>query len=116
MFNRGSYDQGSLECLKVRGYMVCFGESSGALDPLPLSALAAKSLFLTRPSLRRYTCSRDELVETASEVFNNVLAGVLKVRVNHTYPLSEAAQAHDDLENRRTSGSIVLVPDEFYPV
>ncbi|KAJ8633360.1 hypothetical protein MRB53_026696 [Persea americana] len=103
--------QGSLACLKPRGYMVYFGESSGTPDPLPLSALAAKSLFLTRPALMQYNATRDELVECASEVFANVASGVLRVRVNHTYPLSHAAKAHADLEARKTSGSVVLLPD-----
>ncbi|KAK6155891.1 hypothetical protein DH2020_010139 [Rehmannia glutinosa] len=105
---------GSLACLKLRGYMVNFGQSSGTPDPVPLSALAAKSLFLTRPTLMHYTVTRDELLQTASEVFTNVGAGVLRVRVNHTYPLSQAAQAHADLENRKTSGSVVLIPDGYY--
>ncbi|KAL0298369.1 UNVERIFIED_CONTAM: 2-haloacrylate reductase [Sesamum radiatum] len=103
--------EGSLMCLKLRGYMVSFGQSSGTPDPVPLSALAAKSLFLTRPSMMHYTITRDELLQTASEVFTNLAAGILKVRVNHTYPLSQAAQAHADLESRKTSGSIVLIPD-----
>ncbi|RWR86433.1 Alcohol dehydrogenase superfamily, zinc-type [Cinnamomum micranthum f. kanehirae] len=103
--------QGSLACLKPRGYMVNFGQSSGIPDPLPLSALAAKSLFLTRPSLMQYNATRDELLECASEVFTNVASGVLRVRVNHTYPLSHAAKAHADLEARKTSGSVVLLPD-----
>ncbi|KAB2598482.1 quinone oxidoreductase [Pyrus ussuriensis x Pyrus communis] len=101
---------GSLEVLKLRGYMVSFGQSSGAPDPVPLSAIAAKSLFLTRPSLFHYAVTREELLEAAGEVFANVASGILRVRVNHTYSLSEAAQAHADLENRKTSGSIVLVP------
>ncbi|OMO98198.1 Alcohol dehydrogenase superfamily, zinc-type [Corchorus olitorius] len=96
--------QGSLACLKPRGYMVSFGQSSGTPDPVPLSALAAKSLFLTRPSLRFYTPTRDELLKTAEEVFANVASGTLRVRVNHRYPLSQVAEAHADLENRRTSG------------
>ncbi|KAK7317286.1 hypothetical protein RJT34_01378 [Clitoria ternatea] len=102
--------EGSLACLKLRGYMVSFGQSSGTPDPVPLSSLAAKSLFLTRPSLMQYVVTRDELLEAAGEVFANVATGVLKVRVNHTYPLSEAAKAHKDLENRTTSGSVVLIP------
>ncbi|KAL4651095.1 hypothetical protein ACB092_01G134800 [Castanea dentata] len=102
--------QGSLACLKPRGYMVNFGQSSGTPDPLPLSALAAKSLFLTRPSLMQYTATRDELLATAGEVFANVESGILRVRVNHTYPLSQAAQAHADLESRKTTGSVVLIP------
>ncbi|CAN4097782.1 unnamed protein product [Withania somnifera] len=103
--------QGSLDCLKTRGYMVSFGQSSGSPDPVPLSALAVKSLFLTRPSMMHYTITRHELLETAGEVFANAASGVLRVRVNHTYPLSQAAQAHADLESRKTSGSIVLIPD-----
>ncbi|KAL9254278.1 Quinone oxidoreductase 1-like protein [Drosera capensis] len=103
---------GSLACLKSRGYMVSFGQSSGSPDPVPLSALGAKSLFLTRPSLKHYTETRDELLEASGELFANVVSGILKVRVNHKYPLSQAARAHDDLENRRTSGSVVLIPDD----
>ncbi|EXC04327.1 Quinone oxidoreductase [Morus notabilis] len=102
--------QGSLACLKLRGYMVSFGQSSGAPDPVPLSALAAKSLFLTRPSLMHYNATRDELLAAAGEVFASVATGVLQVRVNHTYPLSQAARAHADLEGRKTTGSVVLIP------
>lgn len=102
--------QGSLACLKTRGYMVSFGQSSGTPDPVPLSAIAAKSLFLTRPTLMQYTTMRDELLEAAKEVFANVESGALRVHVNHTYPLSEAAQAHSDLESRKTTGSVVLLP------
>ncbi|PKU83920.1 uncharacterized protein LOC110102859 [Dendrobium catenatum] len=103
--------QGSLKCLASRGYLVSFGQSSGLPDPIPLSDLAPKSLFLTRPSLMHYTATRDELLESAGEVFSLLSSGVLKVRVNHVYPLSEAARAHADLEGRKTSGSIVLIPD-----
>ncbi|PQQ04316.1 uncharacterized protein Pyn_31229 [Prunus yedoensis var. nudiflora] len=102
--------EGSLACLKTRGYMVSFGQSSGAPDPVPLSAIAVKSLFLTRPSLFHYAVTRDELLGMAGEVFGNVQSSVLRVRVNHTYPLSEAAQAHEDLENRKTSRSVLLIP------
>ncbi|KAA8539777.1 hypothetical protein F0562_026469 [Nyssa sinensis] len=102
--------QGSLACLKARGYMVSFGQSSGTPDPVPLSALAVKSLFLTRPTLFHYVETRDKLLETAGELFANVASGVLKVHVNHKYPLSQAAQAHTDLESRKTSGSVVLIP------
>ncbi|KAF5743610.1 hypothetical protein HS088_TW08G00195 [Tripterygium wilfordii] len=102
--------QGSLDCLKLHGYMLSFGQSSGTPDPVQLSAIAAKSLFLTRPSLKHYATTRDELLETAGEVFANVASGVLKVRVNHTYPLSQAAQAQADVEGRKTSGSVVLIP------
>ena len=90
--------------------MVNFGQSSGTPDPLPLSALSAKSLFLTRPSLMQYTSTQDELLATAGEVFANVESGILRVRVNHTYPLSQAARAHADLESRKITGSVVLIP------
>ena len=90
--------------------MVSFGQSSGTPDPVPLSALATKSLFLTRPTLMHYVVTRDELLESAGELFAKVASGVLKVRVNHKYPLSEAAKAHADLESRKTSGSVVLIP------
>ncbi|KAL6123390.1 hypothetical protein ACLB2K_075912 [Fragaria x ananassa] len=102
--------QGSLACLKTRGYMVSFGQASGRPDPVPLAALAAKSLFLTRLALFQYTATRDKLLMAAGEVFANVASGVLRIRVNHKYPLSHAAEAHADLENRRTSGSAVLIP------
>ncbi|PON39657.1 Alcohol dehydrogenase superfamily, zinc-type [Trema orientale] len=102
--------QGSLACLKLRGYMVSFGQSSGTPDPVPLSDLSAKSLFLTRAMLSHYNVTRDEQLWAAGEVFANVASGVLRVRVNHTYPLSQAPQAHADLENRRTTGSVVLIP------
>ncbi|GAA0172327.1 oxidoreductase [Lithospermum erythrorhizon] len=102
--------EGSLACLKTRGYLVSFGQSSGAPDPLPLSALAPKCLFLTRPSLMQYTVTQEELLESAKDVFAKVASGILKVRLNHSYPLSEAAQAHADLESRKTSGSVVLIP------
>ncbi|KAL8552493.1 hypothetical protein ACS0TY_001252 [Phlomoides rotata] len=78
--------EGSLACLKARGYMVSFGQSSGTPDPVPLSAIAARSLFLTRPSLKDYNVTRDELLQAAREVFTNVASGVLHVHVNHTYP------------------------------
>ncbi|XP_009386386.3 uncharacterized protein LOC135650089 [Musa acuminata AAA Group] len=101
--------QGSLSCLRSRGFMVSFGQSSGRPDAVPLSDLASKSLFLTRPSLMHYTATRDELLAAAGEVFANVAAGILRGRVNHIYPLSDAARAHADLEARKTSGSIVLI-------
>lgn len=103
--------QGSMKCLASRGYMVSFGQSSGRPDPIPLTDLALKSFFLTRPSLMHYTETRDELLEAAGEVFANVASGVLKVRINHIYPLSQAARVHADLESRKTSGSVVLIPD-----
>ncbi|KAL8539538.1 hypothetical protein ACS0TY_001228 [Phlomoides rotata] len=103
--------EGSLACLKVGGCMVNFGETSGMPDSDPSSALAAKSLVLKRPNLYQYTKTREELLHIASEVFTNVASGVLRPRLNHTYPLFQAAQAHSDLETRKTSGSVVLIPN-----
>ncbi|KAL3834659.1 hypothetical protein ACJIZ3_009395 [Penstemon smallii] len=102
--------EGSLACLKIRGYMVSYGHSSGIPDPVPLSVLARKSLFLTRPKLMQYNLTRDELLEAAGELFAKVELGQLRVRVNHTYPLSQAAQAHADIESRKISGFVVLIP------
>lgn len=106
--------QGSLDCLAYRGYMVSYGQSSGVPDPISVSALQPKSLFLTRPSMLQYTATRDELLATAGEMLENVANGVLKVRVNNKYPLSLAGQAHIDLESRKTTGSSVLIPDSLY--
>ncbi|GAB4858830.1 hypothetical protein Ancab_010308 [Ancistrocladus abbreviatus] len=101
--------QGSLACLKPQGYLVNFGFASGIPDPVPVTALLAKSLFLASTSLKHHTATREELLEAAGELFKNVTSGVLKLRANHKYPLLQASQAHVDLENRKTSGSIVLI-------
>ncbi|KAJ3683192.1 hypothetical protein LUZ60_013419 [Juncus effusus] len=103
--------KGSLSCLKTRGYMVCFGQSSGPPDPVPLTDLFTKSLFLTRPSVFHYTATREELLEASGELFASIESGMLRPRVNHTYRLSEAGRAHADLEARKTTGSVVLIPD-----
>jgi len=103
---------GSLDCLKRRGLWVSFGNASGKVPPVDIGILAAKgSLFLTRPSLAAYITTRDELEETASDLFNMVASGKVKINVNQTYPLSEAAQAHRDLEARKTTGSTVFLVD-----
>ena len=101
----------SLSVLRPRGMMVLFGGSSGPVPPFDLMRLAALgSLFVTRPSLKDYTASRGELEARAGEVLQKVAKGTLKLRLEHTYPLAEAAQAHRDLEGRRTTGKILLVP------
>ena len=101
----------SLDCLQVRGTMVSFGQSSGPVAPFDVSMLSAKgSLFLTRPTLFNYTASRADLVESAEALFNVVASGAVKVSVNQEYALFDAADAHGDLENRKTTGSTVLVP------
>lgn len=102
----------SLICLRHRGMMVSYGQSSGpapAVPPLMLSQLG--SLYLTRPVLQHYIATRLELLWRADDVLGWVAAGKLRVRIHATYKLSEAAQAHRELESRKTSGKIVLLPD-----
>ena len=101
---------GSLECLKRLGMMVNFGQASGPFNDFSISMLAPKSLFLTRPSLFAYTATRPELDASATALFNIVRNGAVKIEVNQSYPLAEAAQAHRDLEGRKTTGSTVLIP------
>jgi NADPH2:quinone reductase len=99
----------SLDCLKPLGMMVLFGQSSGVVPPFDLNILAAKgSLFLTRPSLGNYAASREDLLTAAKELFDVVQGGAVKIEVNQTYKLKDAAQAHRDLESRKTTGSTVL--------
>jgi NADPH2:quinone reductase len=101
----------SLNILKPRGMMVLFGGSSGAVPPFDLIALSAKgSLFVTRPTLGHYTATREELESRASAVFGMIAAGKLKLRIEHTYPLDQAQQAHRDLEGRKTTGKLLLLP------
>jgi len=101
----------SLNCLRTRGMMVAFGQSSGAVQPIDPLVLSQKgSLFLTRPTLANYTSARDELQWRAADVLNWIAEGKLKIRIDRTYPLSEAAQAHRDLEGRKTTGKLLLIP------
>lgn len=101
----------SLDCLRPLGLMVLFGQSSGPVAPLETGQLAAKgSLFLTRPTLMTYTAKRKDLLASATELFNVVQTGAVKIEVKQTYPLRDAAQAHRDLEARKTTGSTVLLP------
>ena len=104
--------EASLACLQPRGLMVSFGNASGAVEPFSPALLAAKgSLFLTRPTLATYTATREELESTSGEVFDVVGSGAVKIEVNQTYALSDAANAHRDLEARKTTGSTVLLTD-----
>jgi NADPH:quinone reductase len=101
----------SLDCLKLRGLFVTFGQSSGPIPPVNLALLAQKgSLYATRPTLFMYIAKRDELEASAAALFEMVSKGVVKVEVNGRYPLAEAARAHADLEGRRTTGANVLIP------
>jgi len=99
-----------LNVLRPRGYMVLFGGSSGAVPPFDLIRLSQKgSLFVTRPSLAHYAITREELEMRAGAVFGMIVAGELKLRIAHSYPLKDAAQAHRDLEGRRTTGKLLLL-------
>lgn len=101
----------SLDCLSPLGLMVSFGNASGLVAPFNLGILAQKgSLFLTRPTLVNYTSNREDLVRAARDLFAVVKSKAVKISINQTYPLREAAQAHRDLEARKTTGSTVLVP------
>ena len=101
----------SLDCLQPLGLMASFGNASGAVPPVNIGVLAQKgSLFLTRPTLVNYTSSREDLLTAARELFAVVKKGAVKITINQRYPLREAAQAHRDLESRKTTGSTVLIP------
>ena len=101
----------SLNCLRRRGYMVLYGASSGAVPPVDPQTLNAKgSLFLTRPFLAHYTADRAELLGRVNDLFNWIAAGELKVRIDKTFPLAEAAEAHRYLEGRQSKGKILLIP------
>jgi NADPH:quinone reductase len=105
-----TFDKG-LNVLRPRGMMVLFGGSSGAVPPLDPIALTQKgSLYLTRPSLTQYIATREELLVRSGSVFGMIAEGKLKLRIGHTYPLAEAEQAHRDLEARKTTGKLLLIP------
>ncbi len=106
-----TFDKG-LNLLRPRGMMVLFGGSSGAVAPLdPLVLTQKGSLFLTRPSLGNYIATSQELQARAGAVFAMIRDGKLKLRIEHVYPLAEAQQAHRDLESRKTTGKLLLLPD-----
>jgi len=107
---KSTFEKG-LNVLRPRGYMVLFGGASGAVPPFDPIALSQKgSLFLTRPSLVHYIATRQELEQRSRDVFSAVAAGKLKLRIGHVYKLEEVQQAHRDLEGRKTTGKILLVP------
>ncbi len=100
-----------LNILRPRGMMVLFGGSSGAVPPFDLIQLAHKgSLYVTRPTLFQYMATREELMERSGAVFAMIAAGKLKLRIEHTYPLGEVQRAHRDLEARKTTGKLLLIP------
>jgi NADPH2:quinone reductase len=105
-----TFDKG-LNILRPRGMMVLFGGSSGAVPPFDLITLSHKgSLYVTRPTLANYIATRQDLLARSSAVFNMVAAGKLKLRIEHTYPLAEAQRAHRELEGRKTTGKLLLIP------
>ncbi|MCL4799537.1 MAG: quinone oxidoreductase [Burkholderiales bacterium] len=102
---------GSLDCLEPFGMLVVFGASSGPVPPFDINLLQTKgSLFLTRPTLNTYNAKREALVASANALFDVVLAGKVRIEINQRYALKDAAQAHRDLEARKTTGSTLLIP------
>ena len=107
---KATFDK-DLEVLRMRGYLVLFGGSSGAVPPFDLIKLSQKgSLFTTRPTLAHYTVTREELEWRANDVLGMIAKGELNLRIHKVYPLAEAAQAHRDLEGRKTTGKLLLQP------
>ncbi len=105
-----TFDKG-LNVLRPRGMMVLFGGSSGAVPPFdPIVLLQKGSLYVTRPTLLNYITTREELVARSGAVFGMIAAGKLKLRVEHKYPLAEVQRAHRDLEGRKTTGKLLLIP------
>ncbi len=102
---------GSLDCLQPRGMLVSYGQSSGAAEPLNVGILSQKgSLYLTRPTLMTYTASREDTLESSGALFDVVKKGAVKIEINQTFALKDAADAHRALETRKTTGSTVLIP------
>jgi NADPH2:quinone reductase len=103
--------EASLNCLRPRGMLVSFGQSSGAIPPVNLGLLSQKgSLYVTRPTLFTYIASRQELEESAGALFGMVGSGKVAIQLNQTYALADVAKAHADLEGRKTTGTTVLLP------
>ncbi len=100
-----------MNCLRPRGYLVLFGQSSGAVQPLEPQVLGAKgSLFLTRPTIGHYMATRAELLGRTGDLFAWIAAGHLNVRIDATFPLDQAAEAHRYLESRQSKGKVLLIP------
>ena len=101
----------SLQCLRPRGLVVLFGGASGAVPPFDLIRLSTMgSLYVTRPTLKDYIATRNDLEARAKDVFDGVVDGTLRLRLEHIYPLADAAHAHRDLESRKTTGKLLLIP------
>lgn len=109
---KDTFDQ-SLDCLSRRGYMVLYGQSSGPVPPINPQILNAKgSLFLTRPTLRDYVFTHEELLQRAGDLFRWIAAGDLRVRVDRSFPLTDAGQAQQYLADRKSHGKVLLVPEQ----
>jgi NADPH:quinone reductase len=107
---KSTFDK-DLEVLRPRGYLVLFGGASGAVPPFDLIKLSQKgSLFITRPTLVNYMATREELEQRANDVLGWIASGKLKLRIEHTYKFADAHQAQRDLEGRKTTGKLILVP------
>jgi len=101
----------SLDCLQIRGLMVTFGNASGAVPPFEPHILSPKgSLYLTRPTLLHYTRNREEMQETADDLFSVLASGAVKIAINQRFPLSKAREAHEALHSRATTGATILLP------
>ena len=101
----------TLDCIRPLGMFVSFGSASGSIKAFDINLLQHKgSLFATRPTLNHYAAKREDLVATANDLFNVVGSGAVKIPASHKYPLKDAAQAHIDLEGRKTTGSVILIP------
>jgi NADPH2:quinone reductase len=101
---------GSLDCLKPRGLLAVFGNGSGPVTGVDINTLSRGSFYVTRPTLMTYTAQREDLEASAKDLFDVVKSGKVKIEINQTYALRDAAQAHRDLEGRKTTGSTVLLP------
>jgi NADPH:quinone reductase len=107
---KSTFEQ-SLQCLQPRGLLALFGGASGAVPPFDLIRLSTMgSLYITRPTLKNYIATRADLEARAKDVFDGVANGTLKLRLEHTYPLTDAAHAHRDLESRKTTGKLLIIP------
>jgi NADPH2:quinone reductase len=103
---------GSIECLKLRGMMVSFGNASGPLDPVVVpKSIQPKGLYLTRPSIMQYTTTREELEEATNMVFEKFKSGDVKINIFKKYKLEETSKAHEDLESRKITGPVVIIPN-----
>jgi NADPH2:quinone reductase len=100
-----------MECLKPRGTMVSFGNASGPLDPLDVPKhIQSKSLFFTRPTMKDYYSTRNEVIEGSEELFKQIKFGKVKIKIFKEYKLADAKQAHLDLEARKINGPAILIP------